>query len=89
MVCVCCEVGERAIFILLRVGSRQMHICKVIRYVGHDSSSKCTWTGGRPAPPGHLSSLSFSGRLTGGPSTLSYPIGEEVKGPRCHIEEGE
>ena len=41
-----------------------------------DSSSKCTWTGGRPgsadlggwpAPPGRLSSLSFTGRLHVGP----------------------
>ena len=52
---------------------------EVIRRLGDDSSSKCTWTGGqpgladpgdRPAPPGHLSSLSFSGRLTCGPRYL-------------------
>ena len=47
-VCVCWEGGERALFILLKVGSRQMHTRKVIRCLGRDSSSRCTWTGCRP-----------------------------------------
>ena len=45
----CVERGEReALFILVEVGSRQMHVWKVIRRLRGDSSSKCTWTGGWP-----------------------------------------
>ena len=68
-----------ALFILVEVGSRQMLVLKVIRRFGADSSSKCTWTGGRPgsadpggrsAPPGHLSSSSSFGRMACGPRSL-------------------
>ena len=79
MVCVC-ERWSEPPFIVFRVGSRQKHIWKVIRRSRGHATSKCTWTGGRPgsadpggrpAPPGRLSSLSSSWSLIFGPMSRS------------------
>ena len=47
-VCVCVEGGGEALFIALEVGFPPTHVWKVIRCLGGDSSSKCTWMGARP-----------------------------------------
>ena len=79
MVCVVRGEGSPT-FIFFRVGSRQKHIWKVIRRSKGHATSKCTWTGGRPgsadpggrpAPPGRLSSLSSSRSLICGPMSRS------------------
>ena len=79
MVCVCERWREPPV-IVFRVGSRQKHIWKVIRRSRGHATSKCIWTGGRlgsadsggrPAPPGRLSSLSSSGSLICGPMSRS------------------
>ena len=75
-----CERWREPPFIVFKVGSRQKHIWKVIRRSRGHATSKCTWTGGRPgsadlggrpAPPGRLSSLSSSGSLMCGPMSRS------------------
>ena len=44
---VCVERGERPYLYYLEVGFPPTHIWKVIRCLGGDSSSKCTYTGGK------------------------------------------
>ena len=66
------EGGERPYLYYLEVGFPPMHIWKVIRCLGCDSSSRCTWTRcrlgsadprGRPTPPVSRSCWSFAGWL--------------------------